>query len=137
MRRIEKMARETVAKTDYYLFEVDPDINRLFLTLRGFWENPSVAPNVLKDMDAALDKVRPGFTNLVDTTQFKTPPKDVMEVFERVQQRIMARGISKNAEVVSSAFVEVNLEEVASQSDLSKVLRQFKSMADALAWLNE
>jgi hypothetical protein len=49
----------------------------------------------------------------------------------------MARGISKNAEVVSSAFVEVNLEEVASHSDLSQVLRQFKSMSEALAWLNE
>jgi hypothetical protein len=131
------MAREMVVKNDHYVLEVDPDINRLFITLQGFWENPTVTPNILTDIDAALDRVRPGFTNLVDTTQFKTPPKDVMEVFERVQQRIMARGISKNAEVVSSAFVEVNLEEVASHSDLSQVLRQFKSMSEALAWLNE
>ncbi|MBN1881420.1 MAG: hypothetical protein JW885_04535 [Deltaproteobacteria bacterium] len=131
------MARETIAKTDNYLFEVDPDINRLFITLMGFWENVNVVPNLMTDIDKALDKVRPGFTNLVDTTQFKTPPKEVMEAFGRVQQRIMARGISKNAEVVSSAFVELNLEEVASQSDLSKVLRQFKSMAEALSWLDE
>jgi hypothetical protein len=131
------MARETVVKTDFYLFEVDPDINRLFLTISGFWENAGVAPNVLSDIDLALDKVRPGFTNLVDTTQFKTPPRDVMELFGRVQQKIVARGIRKNAEVVSSAFVELNLEEVASTSDLGNVLRQFKSMAEALAWLNE
>ena len=131
------MARETIAKTDYYIFEVDPDINRLFITIQGFWENTGVAPNILTEIDQALEKVRPGFTNLVDTTQFKTPPRDVLEMFSRVQQKIVARGISKNAEVVSSAFVEVNLEEVAAQSDLSKVLRQFKSMAEALAWLNE
>jgi hypothetical protein len=131
------MARETIAKTSYYMFEVDPDINRLFLTISGFWENAGVAPDVLRDIDLALDKVRPGFTNLVDTTQFKTPPKDVRDLFERVQQRIVARGIKKNAEVVSSAFVELNLEEIAEKSEMGNVLRQFKSMADALAWLNE
>jgi len=131
------MARETIAKTDYYMFEVDPDINRLFITISGFWENAGIAPNILTDIDRALEKVSPGFTNLVDTTQFKNPPKDVRDLFERVQHKIVARGISKNAEVVSSAFVELNLEEVASQSDLSKVLRQFKGMAEALEWLNK
>ena len=131
------MARETIAKNDHYIFEVDKDINRLFFTFMGFYENTQMVPDFYSDALKALDKLNPGFTSLVDTTQFKTPPKDVMEVFGRVQQRIMARGISKNAEVVSSAFVEVNLEEVASHSDLSQVLRQFKSMADALAWLNE
>jgi hypothetical protein len=89
------------------------------------------------DVLKALDKLRPGFTNLVDTTQFKTPPKDVLALFGRVQQDIMASGISKNAEVVSSAFVEVNLEEIASRSEFGKVLRQFRSMAEALEWLNE
>jgi hypothetical protein len=131
------MARETIAKTEYYLFEVDQDINRLFITISGFWENTAVAPNIISDIDRALERVNPGFTNLVDTTQFKTPPKDVRELFEKVQQRIVARGIRKNAEVVSSAFVELNLEEIAAQSELSDVLRQFKGMAEALAWLNE
>jgi len=131
------MARETIAKTSYYMFEVDPDINRLFITISGFWENAGIAPNILNDIDLALDKVRPGFTNLVDTTQFKNPPKEVQELFARVQQRIVARGIRKNAEVVSSAFVELNLEEVAAKSEMGNVLRQFKGMAEALAWLNE
>lgn len=131
------MARETIAKTNHYMFEVDPDINRLFITISGFWENAGIAPNILNDIDLALNKVRPGFTNLVDTTQFKTPPKDVQELFGRVQKKIVARGIRKNAEVVSSAFVEVNLEEVASKSEMGNVLRQFKGMAEALAWLNE
>jgi len=131
------MARETIAKTDYYMFEVDPDINRLFITISGFWENAGVAPNMFTDIDRALERVQPGFTNLVDTTLFKTPPEDVRELFGRVQQRIVARGIRKNAEVVSSAFVELNLEEIAAKSELSDVLRQFKGMAEALAWLNE
>lgn len=131
------MARETIAKTNYYTFEVDPDINRLFLTLVGFWENAGVAPNFLTDADPALDKLRPGFTNLVDVTQLKNPPKDVRDLFESIQKKFMSRGMAKNAEVISSAFVEVNLDEVASQSGMSTVLRQFKSMAEALAWLNE
>jgi len=131
------MGRETIARTDYYTFEVDTDINRLFLTLFGFWENAGVAPDIFTDIENALDKLTPGFTNLVDMTRFKIPPNDVKELFEKVQHRIIARGIAKNAEVISSAFVEVNLEEVASQSELSKVLRQFKGMAEALEWLNE
>jgi predicted DNA-binding protein (UPF0278 family) len=131
------MGREIIAKNDYYTFEVDTDINRLFLTLVGFWENAGVAPDIFTDIENALDKLTPGFTNLVDMTRFKIPPNDVKELFEKVQHRIISRGIAKNAEVISSAFVEVNLEEVASQSELSKVLRQFKGMAEALEWLNE
>ena len=119
------------------MFEVDPDINRLFLTLIGFWENAGVVPNFLTDVDPALEKLRPGFTNLVDVTQLKTPPKDVRDLFETIQKKFMSRGMAKNAEIVSSAFVEVNLDEVASQSGMSTVLRQFKSMAEALSWLNE
>jgi hypothetical protein len=131
------MAKETIARNDRYIFEVDQDINRLFLTFIGFYESADVIPDFHKDVLKALDKLRPGFTNLVDTTQFKTPPKDVLALFGRVQQDIMASGISKNAEVVSSAFVEVNLEEIASRSEFGKVLRQFRSMAEALEWLNE
>ena len=131
------MARETIAKNKYYIFEVDPDINRLFLTLIGFWENAGAVPNFLTDVDPALEKLRSGFTNLVDVTQLKNPPKDVRDLFETIQKKFMSRGMAKNAEVVSSAFIEVNLDEVASQSGMSTVLRQFKSMAEALSWLNE
>jgi hypothetical protein len=131
------MAKETIAKNNRYIFEVDQDINRLFLTFLGFYESVDVVPDFHADVLKAMDRLKPGFTNLVDTTQFKTPPKDVLNLFSRVQQDIVTRGISKNAEVVSSAFVEVNLEEVASRSEFGKVLRQFKSMAEALAWLNE
>jgi hypothetical protein len=60
-----------------------------------------------------------------------------MDAMNRVQQDMVAKGVSKNAEVVSSAFVEVNLEEVASRSEFGKVMRQFKSMVEALEWLNE
>ena len=131
------MARETIAKTDYYMFEVDPDINRLYITMWGFWENATVAPNYLTDVDPALNKLSSGFTNLVDVTQLKTPPKDVRNHFENIQKKFVSRGMSKNAEVISSAFVEVNLDEVASYSGMFKVLRQFKSMTEAVAWLDE
>jgi hypothetical protein len=131
------MARETIAKNDYYTFEVDTSINRIFITMVGFWENAGVVPNFLTDGDLLLEKLNPGFTNLVDVTQMKTPPKDVRDLFEQIQKKFMSRGMSKNAEVISSAFVEVNLDEVASQSGMSTILRQFKSMAEALAWLNE
>jgi hypothetical protein len=131
------MARETIAKNDYYIFEVDKYINRLFFTFMGFYENTQVVPDFYSDALKALDKVNPGFTSLVDTTQFKTPPQDVLDMFNRVQREMVVRGVSKNAEIISSAFVEVNLEELASRSEFAKVLKQFKSMAEALAWLNE
>ena len=131
------MARETIAKTDHYMYEVDTDINRLYTTIWGLWKDAGVAPNVLRDIGLALEKLQPGFTNLVDSTRFKTPSKDVMELFNEVQQKILAKGISKNAEVVSSAFVELNLEKVLEQSELSDVSRQFKNMAEALVWLSE
>jgi len=103
----------------------------------GFWENAGVVPNFFTDVDPALEKLKPGFTNLVDVTGLKTPPRDVRDLFEKIQKKLMSRGMAKNAEVVSSAFVEVNLEDVASQSGMSTVLRQFKSMSEALSWLNE
>jgi len=131
------MARETVVKNDRYIFEVDQDINRLFFTFLGFYENATVVPDFRSDALKTLDKLQPGFTSLVDTTKFKTPPQDVLDLFNKVQEDMIARGVSKNAEVVSSAFVEVNLEELASRSEFGKVLRQFKSMSEALSWLNE
>ena len=131
------MARETIAKNDRYIFEVDPDINRLFFTFIGFYESIDVIPDFHADALKALDKLGPGFTSLVDTTQFKTPPQDVLDMFNRVQREMVVRGVFKNAEIISSAFIEVNLEELASRSEFAKVLKQFKSMAEALAWLNE
>ena len=131
------MARETIAKNDHYIFEVDKDINRLFFTFMGFYENTQMVPDFYSDALKALDKLNPGFTSLVDTTQFKTPPQDVLDMFNRVQREMVVRGVFKNAEIISSAFIEVNLEELASRSEFAKVLKQFKSMAEALAWLNE
>jgi hypothetical protein len=134
---MKRMARETIAKNEYYIIEVDTDINRFYATFVGFYESSNVVPNFVSDVAKAMDRLTSGFTSLVDTTQFKTPPQDVLSLFNRAQQELLRRGVSKNAEVVSSAFVEVNLEEVASRSEFGKVMRQFKSMAEALEWLNE
>ena len=126
---------ELVAKTDKYELNRDEVKNRAFLTFFGFWENSNAVPNFYDDCMKLLNSMKPGFTLIANLKNLKTPPRDVVELFTRVQKAIVERGVSKSAEVVDSALVKVNVDESSDASSIKK--KQFENIADALAWLDE
>lgn len=130
--------KEEIAKTKFYEFGVDQAKNRVYFTLIGFWASPNDVPNVYDDAMKAVDKVKPGYTILADLRDFKTPPNDVLKLTAKVQESLVKRGASKNAEVMDAKLVKFSMEKSADSSGLKTIpFRQFDNMAEAIAWLDK
>ena len=78
----EEMDHERKAcKKEYYEIHIDKDKNRIYTTMRGYWENLDVAPNLERDFVTAPQKLQPEYTSLIDVREFKVPGPDVMNMF--------------------------------------------------------
>ena len=128
--------RRTIAKREQYQIEVDSDKNRMYYTMRGFWNSPADFPDYSNDCDKGVAAVKPGFTLLVDIRDFKTPSLSVKPMFEERQRILKNAGLKKVAEVFShDVIAQMSLDSVARRSGMQK--RNFTDMAEAEAWLDE
>lgn len=130
------MKRE-IAKTEYYIIEVDEIINRMYLTIIGYWPDPSMVPDYIKDISDAMGQLSQGFTILTDVTNFNTPPQSVAEIHLSAQKILMNGGLSKTAEVIlkDKVIEKAVINEYSSKSGMVKSI--FNDINEAEAWLNK
>jgi len=125
-----------IAETAYYRIEVDPNKNRLYLTLWGFWKNLEVAPHFLEDIGKVAHLLQPGFTALANVSQLKPTPQEVKVIHEKAQKILLHAGLRKTAEVIpDDTVVQVQIDDFAKQSKMPK--REFYTQEEAENWLNQ
>jgi hypothetical protein len=61
--------KQVVARNKHYEIGIDPDKNRAYITIIGFWRSPGEVGSYVQDLDQALVQLKPGFTLLTDLTQ--------------------------------------------------------------------
>ena len=125
-----------IAKREKYTLAVDPDKNRIYYTMTGFWQNPEDFPNYFQDWEKAIAQVKKGFTVLTDMAQFKTPGPKTKAMFEKAQKALNDAGLKKTAELYGEdALVEQSVDNIAKRSGMKKL--SFKELWKAEAWLDE
>lgn len=127
--------KRVIAETVNYTISLDGEINRLYLTLRGFWTDPSVTPDYVKNIVLAIERLNSPFTALVDVREMLTPEHLVKNLHIEAQRLAIAAGLSRSAEVFPKGISrELELESYSRESRLLR--RGFKSIEEAERWLD-
>lgn len=123
-----------INKTKQYTIAVSPSKNRAYLRIIGFWRDPEVVPDYIRDWTKAVSLLNKGFTLLTDASEMKTHPTSVRPLHEQAQAILIKAGVSKVAEVLKDDVAEMQLDAVAKTTQFPK--KNFRSHNDAEAWLD-
>ncbi len=124
-----------ITKTEYYALAVDKIKNRIYFSITGFWGNPSVVPNYLRDIERASKEVVRGYTILSDLVKMRTMPPEAGKMHEQAQKILVDAGLAKTAEVLpQNVILKLQLQRHAESSKMTK--KVFASKVEAEAWLD-
>ena len=123
-----------ISETKQYTISILPEKNRAYLKIIGFWRNPDVVPNYIKDWTTATSLLKKGFTLLTDASEMKTHPQELRKLHEQAQAIILKAGVSKVAEILKDEVAEMQLDAVAKTTQFPK--KNFRSAEDAEKWLD-
>lgn len=123
-----------IVENKNYTLYYNPAKNRIYLKIIGFWRSSEIVPDYIKDWSKALSHANKGFTLLTDASEMAMHPKEVGQLHEKAQQLVLKAGVKKVAEVISGAFTELQLNNVAATTKFPK--KNFKNIKEAEAWLD-
>ncbi len=127
---------EEIAKNEYYLISVDKNKNRIYLTVQGFWNDPSVVPNYIDDIAKAASSTTQSFTVITDVTQMKPPSPEVGELHMKAQTTLVEKGLSATAEILpASVIAQASVDRYSKESGMNK--GSFATIEEAEKWLDE
>lgn len=108
---------EEIANNDRYELKCDTSKNRLFVTIKGLWKTRD---GYIKDLEAACQKLRPGFSMLVDLLTMK-PHGEIGSVHEEAQRLVLKFGLAKTAEIQTDrAILRLSLDRYSNNSGMNK-----------------
>ena len=119
-----------------YDLRYDPERNRIYFKIKGFWPSRDVVPGYLDRWKDVVEQAKPGFTILGDIIDMKVPPQDVIDLHVDVQNLVLDNGMKKAAEIVSEAILQLAADRISRSSGLDVVKRQFHDPGEAEAWLD-
>ena len=123
---------------EFYDLDYDPKRNQINWKVKGWWASVNKVPNMEKDWNSMLAKVRkPGFNILADLTEMKAPPQDVQELHAKVQQQIIQSGVQKIATITASAVTRFSVKQIGTVSGITQMVSDFNDPTKAQAWLDE
>ncbi len=121
--------------SNYYELNYNPEINRLYITIKGFWRTKEEASGYLQDLGKILLSTRKDFTLLTDLRKMKAGPQEIEEIHLAAQKALLKFGLKQTAEVVESSFVQFQTDKYSRNSQMP--LKQFNTIKDAEAFLDK
>jgi len=118
-----------------YEIGIEPNLNRLYLEVKGCWTAPEDVPRYVDDLSDAAKRLRPGFTVVTDCTTMRPHHSDVLPVHTAAQEALMHLGLSHVAEVVPMASIRLQTRRLSETTGMLKA--EFGSLAEAEAWLDQ
>jgi len=130
--------KEQHVKNEYYEIHVDRHKNRSYITLRGYWPNLGVVPDIEKDFMSVPKKLQQEYTSLIDLREFKTPGPDVMNKFIAIEnENAKVNTRKKAARVVTQPLERIAADRIGKDSGVKAQTGFFNSLEEAEAWLDE
>ena len=130
--------KEQHVKNEYYEINIDRVKNRSYITLRGYWKNLDVVPNIENDLMSVPKKLQKEYTSLIDLREFKTPGPDVMNKFIMIENENAKINVRrKAARVVTQPLEKMAADRVGKDSGVKESAAFFNSLVEAEAWLDQ
>ncbi|GHA64506.1 hypothetical protein [Pontibacter akesuensis] len=131
----QEKSKSLVAHNQCYELLYDHNSNRIYLTIKGFWKNKSVASTYLSDLKKAIQLTKPGFTLLLDLHTMITHPPLVLSLHVEAQKLLVAAGLKLAASVDPADHIaSLQIEDMANQSQMP--IKRFSSLVEAEIWIN-
>lgn len=129
--------KEEIAKNEYYEFYVDAQKNRIYLTMKGYWPSAEAIADYITDLKRCINRIKTGYTSLVDMTQGKIPHKDAFEVLMKGRELTLRAGLGKQAQIVTEPLEKLASDRIDNETGLEREkVRKFNTIKDAEAWLD-
>lgn len=126
---------QELANTEHYTLAVDARKNRIYVVIRGFWQEQPDFPEYQQLWNQLLSMVRPGFTVLADMSELKVRTQEWVQRHELIQQQIHAAGIVKAAEIIpEDVIVKMQFDHIGKQAGIPR--RVFSDRTEAETWLD-
>ncbi len=126
---------KNIAKNDFYEINVNSEKNRIYLTIKGFWKDPSQVPEYIDNWSQVVEMVQTGFTIVSDVKEMKPPSTSVVPLHESAQKMLVDAGLDRTAEIVGDAvLLEIQLKRLADSSSMKRA--EFENLEAAEAWLD-
>ncbi|WP_460880250.1 hypothetical protein [Pontibacter rugosus] len=107
---------------------------RIYLAIKGFWKNTSVAPDYLEDLQKTIDLTVPGFSVLLDLRNMITHPQKVMCLHVEAHKLLMDAGLKIAASIEPDDHIfALQIDDMVNKSQLP--LSRFTSYNQAEAWI--
>jgi hypothetical protein len=125
---------ERIASNSYYDIAVDTARNRIYLTIKGFWQTKDLVPHYIEDLSEATGILGPGFTVLANLTRMVPPTAEVSVLHQQAQSLLMKSGLARSAEIVNDPLLMSVVDEYAAVSRATR--RVFYDPGFAEVWLD-
>jgi hypothetical protein len=123
---------------EYYEIHIDRSKNRSYITLRGYWPNLDVVPDIERDFMTVPGKLRSEYTSLIDLREFRTPGPDVMNKFIAIENENAKINVRKKAaRVVTQPLEKLAADRIGKDSGVKEKTALFNNLEEAEAWLDE
>jgi len=129
--------REAIANNEYYEMEVDREKNRSYSKYKGYWKSVDEVPNYLDDIRRVINRLKPGFTTVIDLKEMKIPPPEVMELMIKAQEIGEKSGFSRSARIVLTPLEKLATKRIVSEASVKEKSREFNTVEEAEKWLDE
>lgn len=123
----------TIAKNNYYTIEINQLKNRAYLTLMGYWNNPS---DFISDIEFGIRKLSTGFTTLVNLTQYTGTSKELLNLHVDAQKISVEAGLSRVAEVFSRNPLVLKLFADSYAKESGAMTMAFQDTSQSEKWLD-
>ena len=130
--------KKEIAKNEFYEMYVDEEINRAYWVMRGHWKKLSDIPEYRRHAKETMSFLRPGFTSVIDLSEFKTPTPEVLDLLMEVTKETEDASQGRQAQIINKKDLEIvrTSRDVMKEADMDTRMMQFDSYEDAIEWLD-
>jgi hypothetical protein len=130
--------KKTIVKNEYYEMSVDVKINRAYWVMRGLWKKISDIPDYRRHTREAMSLLKPGFTSVIDLSEFKTPSPEVLDLLMEVAKETEDSSQGRQAQIINKEDMEIvrTSRSVMKEADMDTRMMQFDSYEEAIEWLD-
>ncbi len=125
---------ERITSNSYYDIAVDSAKNRIYLTIKGFWQTKELVPHYINDIGTAVGRMKPGFTVLADLTRMVQPTPEVCALHQESQVLLVKCGAARAAQIAYDPLLTNVLNQYSAELKISR--RIFGETSFAEAWLD-
>ncbi len=129
------MPTTPIAETSHYRLAFNPEKNRIYFWVMGYWKKADDVPFYIRDWEKAIRLSKPGFTLLGDMSEMITHPQDIRALHELVMGKLQKAGVSKVGEIASKDKIAM-LQTAAMAQAMQLRLKSFQTQEEAESWLN-